>query len=323
MTKMLSAYYFMGQDLCIVPAHIRADMTWLKEHCFDAICVGVHDEQLTDKQPRGLRLVIEEAHALSIKVMAIPSRWCGLIAGWPTLTGHFTAQRPDIWMRDQHNKPVISRSCGPVCSPYHPEVREYMVRSTETMLEMYELDGIIWDELKTLQAVDYHPLAIAANNGQPGSGHAIINQSLSIFSDCNRAAKAINPELLINSFIYSHLPDEIVAPWAAAAGFDEVGCDGRPWHTESFGTPEHHKKALLTHGDRFIQHARGNQRRTFALIETQNYSAAHAAMTKRHLSDVLAKDFDHLSIYYHPLVNEAAGSIMDWVGPVMAKWRNN
>ena len=89
MSRMLSAYYFMGQDLCIVPQHIRNDMSWLAAHGFDAVCVGVHDEQLTDKQPRGLRLLIDLAHDAGIKVYAIPSRWCGLIAGWPTLTGHF------------------------------------------------------------------------------------------------------------------------------------------------------------------------------------------------------------------------------------------
>ena len=85
--------------------------------------------------------------------------------------------------------------------------------------------------------------------------------------------------------------------------------------------PERHKKALLTHGSRFIGHARTNNRRSYALIETQNYTAAHAEMTRKMLPQVLAMDWDHLSIYYHPLVDEPAGGIMDWMGPAMASWR--
>ena len=85
------------------------------------------------------------------------------------------------------------------------------------------LMGLSRDELKTLQAVDHHPHAIAANNGLPGQGMSMIDATLSIFADCNQAARAITPHVHIISFIYSHLPDDVVAPWAATPGLMKLG----------------------------------------------------------------------------------------------------
>ena len=75
--------------------------------------------------------IIEEAHAVGLKVFAIPSRWCGLIAGWPMGAGHFTASRPDVWMLKEDGSPMIKPFCGPLASVFHPEVKQHMVAITE------------------------------------------------------------------------------------------------------------------------------------------------------------------------------------------------
>ncbi|MFW6061386.1 MAG: hypothetical protein ACOC93_01120, partial [Planctomycetota bacterium] len=97
--RYLSAYYFMSTDLCMNRRHVREDMLWLAAHSFDAIHTACHEEHY--RQPLGLHLIIEEAHRAGLKVFAIPSRWCGLVAGWPVLAGHFAARRPDVWMVKQ------------------------------------------------------------------------------------------------------------------------------------------------------------------------------------------------------------------------------
>lgn len=316
--RYLSAYYFMGQDLCMVRAHTRADLRWLADHAFDAVNVGVHEEQY--RQPRGLQMIVEEAHAAGLQVIAIPSRWCGLIAGWPVLAGHFAASRPDVWMRQADGSPLIKNFCGPLCSVHHPDVVAHMVACTERILKTWDLDGIMWDELKTLHETDHHPLALRACGG-PARGEAQVAASLRVFAACNRAARALKPSLRICSFLYAFLKDAIIAPWAATEGFDDIGLDGKLGRCGDFDFPPQCNKVLLDNAPRFIAAAKANGRRSFALIETQDLSAAHAETTLRRLPELLPLGLDHLSVYYHPLVNEPAAQITDRIGPPLAAWR--
>lgn len=316
--RFLSAYYFMGQDLCMVRQHTRNDMQWLAEHAFDAVCVGVHELQW--QQPRGLAMIVEEAHAAGIQVIAIPSRWCGLIAGWPVLAGHFAASRPDVWLRNADGSPLVKSFCGPLCSVHHPDVKAHMIACVERMLQTWDLDGIMWDELKTLHETDHHPLAIKKFGG-PASGMAQVDASLQIFAECNRAARAIKPNLRICSFLYAYLEDSIVAPWAATEGFDDIGLDGKCGWAADYGMKPPYEKVLLQHAPRFIAAAKANGRRSFALIETQSFSVANAEMTLRRLPELLALPLDHLSVYYHPLVDEPTAQITDRIGPPLRDWR--
>ncbi len=70
--RRLSAYYFMGQDLCLVRRHLRADLTWMAEARADAVAVGFHEFQLdygTQQQLDILFKVLQEEdhspHALA------------------------------------------------------------------------------------------------------------------------------------------------------------------------------------------------------------------------------------------------------------------
>lgn len=316
--RFLSAYYFMGQDLCMVRQHTRSDMRWLAEHAFDAVCVGVHEQQW--QQPRGLQMIVEEAHHAGLQVIAIPSRWAGLIAGWPVLAGHFAASRPDTWMRTADGSPIIKNFCGPLCSVHHPDVKAHMVACTQRVLATWDVDGLMWDELKTLDVVDYHPIALERFGG-PAPAEAQRAATLDIFAACNRAARAIKPGLRICSFLYAYYGDEIVLPWAATEGFDDIGLDGKCGWAHDFDMKPPYEKVLLQHAPRFIAAAKANGRRSFALIETQSLSTAKAEATLRRLPELLALPLDHISVYYHPLVDEPAAQITDRIGPPLHDWR--
>jgi hypothetical protein len=312
--RYLSAYYFMSTDLCMNRAHVRSDMTWLAAHSFDAIHTAVHEEAW--RQPKGLRLIVEEAHAAGLAVLAIPSRWCGLVAGWPVLAGHFAATRPDTWMLGEDGRPVFKPFCGPVCSVHHPDVRAHMVGCVERMLSTWDLDGITWDELKTLHCTDRHPAATERFGG-PAAARAQIDATLEVFAACNRAARAVRPDLRIVSFIYAHLPDEVVVPWAATAGFDDVGPDGKLARRSDLGET----KVLLDNLPRFMTAARAAGRRSFCLIETQDADVRAAELALTGLPELLALGVEHVAVYYHPLVNEPAAQITDRIGPPLRDWR--
>ena len=314
--KHLSAYYFMSTDLCMNRAHVREDMHWLKDHAFDAIHIACHEEH--HHQPRGMNMIIDEAHAVGIKVYAIPSRWCGLIAGWPILAGHFAASRPDVWMIKEDGSPMIKNFCGPLCSVHHPDVQDHMVTCVENMLNTFDFDGITWDELKTLHETDYHPKAIE-KYGKPVSGPEQIKATLDIFARCNRRARELKPNLRINSFLYAFLDDAVVDVWASTEGFDDIGPDG---HVARKGDPgKSNSKYLVDEQERFNKAAKAHGRRSFALIETQDASMDNAETTMKRLPEYLTMAPDHIAVYYRPLVDVPEAEITDKIGPILKEWR--
>jgi hypothetical protein len=316
MNKHLSAYYFMSTDLCMNRAHAREDMHWLKDHAFDAIHTACHEEH--HRQPLGLQLIIEEAHAAGLKVYAIPSRWCGLIAGWPILAGHFAATRPDTWMIKADGSPVIKSFCGPLCSVHHPDVKAHMLQCVENMLKTFAFDGITWDELKTLHETDYHPRAIERFGG-PVSGKTQIDATLDIFSACNRRARELKPELRIISFIYADLDDEVLGAWAQTDELDDIGPDGRAALPGDPGVS--HTKTLIDQTPRFLKFAERHGKSSFALVETQSASVAQAQNTLRRLPEFLALGTEHVATYYQPLVKEPDAQITGMIGPILRDWR--
>ena len=242
--RYLSAYYFMSNNLCINRQHTRQDMLWMKAHHYDGIHIAC-DEQHFGLAGVAIRTIIEEAHDVGLDVFAIPSRWCGLIAGWPQGAGHFTASRPDVWMVKEDGSPMIKPFCGPLASVFHPDVQQHMVEMTQRMMHEHDFDGIIWDELKSLHETDFHPQALAVNNGHAPSRAQQIEQTLDIFAKCNQAAKVMKPDLTITSFLYAQLEDDIVKPWATTSGFDEIGLDGHTWRGSVFNHAPHENKSSM------------------------------------------------------------------------------
>ena len=323
--RYLSAYYFMGQTLSAVRENALRDMDWLAEAGFDAVCVCVHEFQLMGVHTHGLQQLCDAAHRADLDVLAVPSRWCGLIAGWPPSPGQFSATRPDTWMLDSFGNPEIRPYGGAVCSVHHDDVVAHMEQCTVEMLQQYEVDGIVWDELKTLwnefrqeEMVDHHPAAIQ-KLGAPASGDAQRQKTFEVFARCNHVARNLQEGLRIVSFVYANLSDQIVQPWATIDGLDEVGPDGRPGYDDDF--PDAGGKTLLSNADRFLEFAASAGRRSFALLETQFFDQRDARIAIDKVEQVCAAGFDHLSVYYHPLVEEPAGEVTAELASVLGDWR--
>src|SRR5690606_23440339 len=117
--KYLSAYYFYGQDLCIVPRHVREDVAWMAQHGVDGVFVGMHDADLLGGNTAAVCDIIREA---GLDVWLIPSRVGGLVAGWGRQPSHLSVNHPQ-WLGC--NADGSARSFyGPQVSVFHPEVPE-------------------------------------------------------------------------------------------------------------------------------------------------------------------------------------------------------
>ena len=318
--RLLSAYYFMGQDLCINPDHTRADMECLGEHGFDSIAVGIADFQF--RTPQGVELICEEATRAGLGVLAIPSRWGGLVAGWPAAPGHFNAARPDTWMLAADGSPLVKGFCGPMCSVYHPDVLEFYRESIDATFRLWPVSGVIWDELKPLHEEDHHPLAVAACGG-PSRGEAQVARTVEFFAEANRHLKAAHPEATVHLFLYAWLPQELVDAGAGIEGLDYFGLDGKayPRAARSEDESPEHFKFLPDEFPRFAEAARREGLGTLALVETQELRADQNRRNVEHLPAFLASDIDHLLVYYHPLVKERDARVNGQVLDAAASWR--
>jgi hypothetical protein len=315
--RRLTAYYFMGQDLCIVRRHIREDMEWMKDAGTDSIAVGIHEFQLDGKSRQELDLIFDEAGRAGIEVYAIPSRWAGLVAGWPTAAGRFSATHPEAWMIGPDGKPVFKGVCsGGVCSIYHPATVQFFKDTIDTMLETYPVTGIVWDELKVLEAEDCSEAAIQ-EVGEPSRGDVQLRKTVEFFSEATRHARAKKPDLVISCFIYAQLGDAILQACAGIDGLDFFGIDGRCWPGPEGGTP----KVLFGNIDRAASACAQADVGLMALVETQGADEDGIQKTLRHLPAFLESPVDHLMYYYYGVSLADMDRLMDGMKPLLKAWR--
>lgn len=315
--KHLTAYYFMGQDLCIVRRHIREDMEWMRDAGTDSVAIGIHEFQLAGDSMMALDMIFEEADRVGMTVHAIPSRWAGLVAGWPTAAGAFSASHPDAWMIGPDGDPVFSKVCsGHICSIYHPATKQFFLDTIDKMLDTYPVDGIIWDELKVLNSEDHTPAAIE-ELGEPSKGEAQRRKTVGFFGEATRHAKAKKSNLVVSCFVYAQLSDEIFKVCATIDDLDYFGIDGR-----CFPESEHTcAKVLPGNIERAASACADAGTGVMALVETQHASEAEIDKTLKHLPAFLDGPVDHLMYYYHGVSLDDMDRLMAGMKPLLSGWR--
>jgi len=290
----LTAYYFMGQDLCTVRRHIRDDVNWMADAGTDSVAIGIHEFQLDYGNQQQLDILFDEVVRAGLTVHAIPSRWAGVVAGWPPAAGMFAATHPDSWMKNADGSLVSSVVCGgPICSIYDPATSDFFLDAIDRMLNLYPVQGIIWDEIKVLESED-HSAHAKRELGEPAKGGTQLKHTVDFFSRASRFARDKKPELTISCFVFAHLPDAILTACAAIDELDFFGIDGKCFPSD---VPE--AKTLFGNFERVVTACRTHDVGTLALIETQNLEARQLEATVEYLPQFLKKPVDHLLYYYH------------------------
>lgn len=318
MTRRLTAYYFMGQDLCLVRRHLREDLAWMADAGTDAVAVGFHEFQLDYDNQQQLDILFDEARRANLGVQAIPSRWGGLVAGWPPAAGMFAATHPTTWILDAGGKPLQRTFCaGPVCSIYAPETREFFLDAVDRLLSTYPVSGIIWDEIKVLHEEDHSPHAIAALGG-PARGAPHRQAVIDFFTAANRRARQRRPDILLSCFVYAHMSNEILQVTASMGDLDNFGLDGHCWPDD-----RPRAKTLIGNLDRAAAACRMHGRRLLALVETQLPAGpGWAQRTLDHLPALLAQPLDELLYYYHgAAASDDPEACMKAMKPLLTRWR--
>ncbi len=313
----LTAYYFMGQDLCVVRRHVREDMQWLADAGTDNVAVGVHEFQLQRLGDAGLDIICAEASRAGLGVHAIASRWGGLVAGWPTAAGMFAATHPEAWIRNADGTPLIrSFAGGGICSIYHPATAAFFQASLDRMLDQWPFAGLIWDEPKTLEDEDHSEAAVLALGG-PSTGETHVRNMAEFFSKANRHALEKKPDLVTSCFVYAHFSDLIMQAFAAIDGLDYFGIDGlcRP----NPGTYPRFK-TVFGNMDRANAACRAAGVKSFCLVET-GPGGIPLEQTIAHVREFLKTPIDHLLYYYHGSCTSPMDRYMSEMKTVVQAWR--
>ena len=89
-------------------------------------------------------------------------------------------------------------------------------------------------------------------------------------------------------FVYANSSYKIIEKAAAISHMDYFGCDGRPWSNSEGGKQESEGKVLLGPGEKFIEAARKNGKKSLLLIENHNMTSAEIPLMDRGLPKVMA-----------------------------------
>ncbi|MCE9616067.1 MAG: hypothetical protein K8T26_17485 [Lentisphaerae bacterium] len=312
----LTAYYFRGQDLCVVRRHIREDMQWMADVGTDYAAVGVHEFQLERLGDAGFDIICDEAARVGIKIHAIPARWGGLIAGWSTAAGMFSATHPEAWMRNADGTPVIRNFAGgAICSIYHPATLESFQHNLTRLLKQWPIDGIVWDEIKVLRDEDHSAAAIKALGG-PSTGETHVRNMAAFFSKANQFARAIKPDLVISCFIYAWFEDWIMRHCAAIDGLDYFGIDGVAIPHE-----DPRRKSVFGNFQRSAVVAREANRKTLCLVETMPGSGLPLEQAIGYVREFIQTPIDNLYYYYHGSNVGPMKRYMSEMKRVLTDWR--
>ncbi len=309
----LSAYYLNGSLFSTVPRHLAEDFRWMADHGTRAVCVSMYEKDLDGRT--NWDLICGEAEKAGLAVYSVPSRWGGLIAGWPGAPSQFACTHPETWIRYEDGAPNFRGTWGPMCSVFHPATMEYLQRCLDRVLDL-PVAGLIWDEPKPLVHPDFSDAAKAALD-DPSDAAAQLAGVADFFDRAGAYAKARRPDLDVVMFLYEWFEDAVLARCARIASLDTFGCDGRPWskeENEALKGPMRQPKTLLPGLDRFNAAARAAGKKSFVLVETQAIPEASYEVVDRRLPEVLAKGSDHVSYYYYPRGLDDPDRLMNIVG---------
>lgn len=296
--RWLNAYYLRAHMYTMVPGQVREDMKWMAGHGTQSVSVAVLEQDLF-AAVENIEIICNEAEKEGMKVFIVPSRWGGMVAGAPKVPSLFSAHNPQTWILDQEGNPLKSNVSGVISSIYYQETLDFFKETILKVCNLWDISGVIWDEIKSYSRMDYSPKAIEKYGGPP-VWEQYINDVTEFFGNVNQVVKEKFPETKTIAFLYAQSPDQVINSAAAMKNLDYFGLDGRPWYASDGGTNEGKNKTILDHYPRFKKVCKNNNKGLFVLIENHNMEKKDYGLMKKRSAEIKDLDIDMLTYYYYP-----------------------
>lgn len=326
----VAAYYLRAHMYTCVPRQIRADMVWMSDHSTDFVCVAVLEQDLFAAR-ENLDLITSEAERVGMRVLAVPSRWAGVVAGAPKVPSLFSIQHPETWLRDEHGRTASAPGVsGTLSSIHHPATYEFFTRALAEMFAQHPTwAGFVFDEPKCFRVDTSAPAVAVLGENAPPAAHW--RAASAFLGRVAGFAKSRWPDKLTLLFQEARISAEERAVGAATSHLDFYGLDGRPWGRKADSrmvsadaAQESGKDKILLDGraEEFIRAARAQPGRgAMVLIENHNLEAAMTEPLRRELPRVLALPADLFCYYYYPRNVAEPEKVMRIIGRELRKLR--
>ena len=327
----IAAYYIGAHVYTCVPRHVREDMEWMADKGTRYVFISVLEQDLFASH-ENLALIIAEAERVNMQVLAVPSRWGGLVAGAPKVPSLFSIMNPQTWIVDEHGSTrLMTKASGAISSVHAPETLQFFCDGLADLFSQHpSIAGFVIDEPKCF-LVDRSKMAIAAlGKDAPPTAHYAAARDF--YSKITAFAKNKWPSKIRLMFQQVNMPPEVLAAGAGVQHLDYYGTDGRPWTTEDdnkmigSGLDESGTgKVLLSgKGEATIRAAHTIPgRKSFFLVENHNLTASMIEPLERNYSRVLALRPDMFTYYYFPRNVQSPERVMDIVAKNLKQFAQN
>jgi hypothetical protein len=308
---MLTAYCLSYEYFTIIPKQWRESFSEMRDMGFDAVALSFSESEMRYSR-RAFEMEVEAAHRLGLKVFVVPSRLGGRFAGAPLM--------PSIWLT-MHPECQVPGHPDIACIEAEPFV-EWMHEFMTTLIGDYDLDGIVWDEIKRSGLISTNP-ATLKKFGRAPTTEEEMDGFVTFLSDLTAACVKLKPNLTVTMFNSATAPQYFTAKAAHIPYFHYCGYDGNFCKFSFYKEPpEQHKYLLADAWERTVKECTAAKKKTFALIENFCVPRSEHDTYRRNLEAYLSTIRpDQLAVYYYGLNNECPEEIHGITKDLLKKYR--
>ena len=309
---MVSAYLLDYQNFVCIPRQMEENFKEMADMGYDSICVTFSESEMQYSR-RSFEIVVDTAHKCGLKVNVIPSRIAGRFAGAPLMPSRWLVSHPEFAVPDDYWLPA---ACLEV-----PETREFVKSFMSTLINDYDLDGIIWDEPKAPTLISHHPATIAKYGENPTMENMALG-FCDFFEDITAHCHNLNPNLVQTLFCIKTEEEFFTSniaknPYIEYFGYDGNLCKQRRFHEEIAWS----KYRIETAWERTLKECKDAGKKTFALVETMHTPREEHKNFEVNFENYLQNYHpDHLSVYYYAHNCDAPDEFNEIVKKVMKKY---
>jgi len=288
---MLSAYCLSYMHWTVVPGQLAESYRDLAGTGFEAVCVSFSESEMQYSR-RAVELQVKLAHEAGLKAFVIPSRLGGRFAGSPWMPSWWLARHPECV--------VPGTESWPVACLESVEFVDWIHGFMETILTDYPLDGIVWDEPKSVAAASRHPATLEKYGREQTPAEAMSGYArflAALAAHC----ESVRPGLTQTLFCQKTDPEEFTREAAKIGPLEFFGYDGNLSRQSFFHEePEWRKYRIESVWERTVAECSAAGKGTFALVENMLMPAEATNEFERNFAAYLDEYHpDHLSVYYY------------------------
>jgi hypothetical protein len=293
---MVSAYFLCHGHWTVIPHQLKDSFLDMRDCGFNTVAMSFSESEMRYSR-RAVELQIRLARAAGLRVLLIPSRLGGRFAGAPWA--------PSFWLAQNPNSLVPDNPGWPVACLEDSAFRDWIHDFVGTIVRDYEIDGIVWDEPKSIDLVSKHPATLMKFGGIPTVEQAQ-DGFVEFLAELTSHCLSTRPGLQITLFCQKTDPERFTSLAASIPGITFHGYDGNLARQSYFHEePQWLKYRIESVWDRTQAECEAARVGTFALIENMLMPSAAIPEYEENLERVLQTIRPaHLSLYYYAHNNE-------------------